>query len=176
MNNEFTLHIALDSIQTDKSKAEEHLRNATSTGDTENSTDDEKKSKLSNSVKAAFIDNIASKAFNMVQQVSASQVEKLGSIYDNQMRQNQINNLMTSVGMATELVSAGVSGAVTGSVAGPVGAAVGAVLAVAADATKQSIQAYNRVETWDVQQYGNTLNEVRSSERLGIQRSNRNRR
>lgn len=174
MSNEFTLHIALDSIQTDKSKAERHLKNTTSdSGDSD--PGDENTSKLRSIVAIAATEDIAKKAYHMVQEVGSAQISKMGAIYDNQMRQAQLSNLMTSIGMGAELVGAGLSGAKIGSAAGGVGAAIGAVAAVAADAAKQAYQAYNRYESWDVNQYAHGLDETRASERLGIQRSNRSR-
>ena len=88
--------------------------------------------------------------------------------FGDQALQNDINNLKRGIGISAGLVGSIGAGAMLG---GPVGAAIGAVTGVAAQAIKM-IEAHAQ---WMRHEQENTYSEVRASERLGVDISQRSR-
>ena len=102
-------------------------------------------------------------------------INNISEKYGDQARQNEINNTLNGLGIAGGIAGSTVGGAAAGALAGPVGAVVGAVIGLVAGVANQTVKSVEASYKWQRQEYENTLNEARQSERLGIDISQRNR-
>ena len=93
------------------------------------------------------------------------------AIYQNKAAANEISNAVTTVGVAAGAGAIGVNIAKTAASGNYVLAAIEAVAALGATVVSLS----QKLEQWDYNQAKNTANETRSSDRLGIVISQRNR-
>jgi hypothetical protein len=93
------------------------------------------------------------------------------AIYQNKAAANEISNAVTTVGVAAGAGAVGVNIAKAAASGNYVLAAIDAVVALGATV----ISLTQKLEQWDYNQAKNTANETRSSDRLGIVISQRNR-
>lgn len=113
-------------------------------------------------------------AKSIASSVVNTRISTIGARYDNQAKQNEIQNLVSIGGMASSTVSSAITGAVVGSSVSPAGAIVGAVIGVTTNIANQVYQIYERVQEWERNQFANNMEEKVSAERIGRVSSNRN--
>lgn len=174
MNNEYTLHIDVSNLQSDTSRAKTALDTAANKAENNDATtsDDSVSFKaIKKSINAAASlapVKITSDIVKTGTEYGMYRLTTIGSRYGDQARQNSVNNLMTGINVAGSFGVSTLVGAIT---AGPTGAVIGAVSSLLTTA----LQAVERLETWQQKQDTNTMNEVRSSDRIGKVASDRNR-
>lgn len=94
-------------------------------------------------------------------QIVSFEVNKISTIYGDDARANQINNMMNTASAGMSLVSSIATGA---SIGGPWGAVVGAVVGVATEAIGFATRAYSFAKT----EQDRTRNSNYAQERLGL--------
>lgn len=162
-DNVMQLNINLTKVDT-KSTEQEQLDTVTATAKNGNSGID-KKDVLK---KAAGV----TMAYNQIQKITTTVVttklSQIGSVYGDQAKQNEINNVMSSVGTVSGIGQSIIGGAL---VAGPVGAVVMGLTSLIAEgyAMFERNASYQRLER------ENAINSMRSSEALGMTAIDRNR-
>lgn len=171
---EYILHIDLQNIPSSKSKAEAKLKNTT--GKNTKDPKKEKLEKLQKSLKGLGVMALGKQVLNSGKEIINYRIGTISARYGDTARQNRVQNTMTMIETAGGIIGAAGSGAVAGAtVGGPVGAAVGAVIGLVTEAVSIGVQMYERNDEWQRNQYKNNLDEVRSSERLGLMRTDRSR-
>ncbi len=158
------LKIVLEHADT-TSDQQEQLNNitkeASATGSTTNTQADMLK-------KAAGVALAVQQVQKVANQVATYALTAPGTIYNDQARQNEIDNLMNASSMATGLGKSVLAGAL---VAGPVGAVVAGIGSLVGT----GFDMYNNNATYQRLQTVNNINSVRSSESLGMISSDNNR-
>ena len=159
MPNIFELNVNINT--TGESEAEKAL-NDTTNGSIEVQQDSgsDATSKGKNIAAAIGVMSIQ-KVSQIGNQIASYEINKIGTIYGDQARQNEINNIMTVANTLTGIVSSTITGAAVG---GLPGAIVGFVLNTASEV----IQAGQRVEQYNIQQRDHMLNSNYKLERLGM--------
>jgi hypothetical protein len=107
--------------------------------------------------------------------VKTFKLDNIGEKYGDQARQNQVNNALNIAGRAKSVAGSAASGALAGAAAGPVGAIVGAAIGIISNVANQSIQATEAQAKWLRKEQENLYASIRSSERLGVDISQRSR-
>jgi hypothetical protein len=102
-------------------------------------------------------------------------LSNIGEKYGDQARQNQVNNVLSSISVGGNVLSGTVSGAAAGALAGPIGAVVGAAVGLVTSTTSQIVGMVEADAKWQRQEMENMYNEIRASNRLGVDISKRNR-
>ena len=171
---EYTLHIDINNLPSENSKAKEKLDNVTNNNKKESSGND----KLDNLVKAAKAVGavkLAKQVVNIGKQELNYRINTYGAKYGDTARQNELQNMMTTLDMGTSFVKSTVTGVVAGATFGPWGALAGAIIGSVSDAIGKVVDITHKTEEWQRQQYINNLNETRASERLGLMKTDRQR-
>lgn len=170
---EYTLHIDINNIPSDTSKAQEKLNSVTG-----NNKSTKKIDKSESLLKAAKTVG-AIKLGSQVLKVGVSQVKyemgRYGARTGDIAGQNRINNIMATGDQILSVGKAGVGGAVAGAAFGPWGAAIGAVTGLITSSMQQVMNMVNRGREWEVQQQLQRTTEARAAERIGQMRTDRNR-
>lgn len=165
--NEYVLHIDIQNLQSDKSRAKERLAssNGKSSGD---GRDKKKNDKLNKSVNALAKKAVLTTVNDIAKPLIEFQINSYSARYGNSVRANTVKNIQTVADAATEIGSMALAGA---SVGGGWGALIFAVLGVA----KQGVDIAQNIITYDSKQQVYKFEEIRASERLGLMLSDRNR-
>lgn len=153
MANKFELNINL--MQLDKSEAKEALKQTTN-GAADQKQDDKKDSDLKKTAKWA-----GKQVVQIVKQVAVYDLNKAGTIYGDQARQNEIDNITSTVAMGSTIANMTAMGAQIG---GGWGALIGAVLGTVGEV----IQGVQRANEYKIQQQNNLREANYAQERLGI--------
>lgn len=170
MATEFTLHINIDNLPTEKSKAQEALKKATGKGSDTSST-----TKYKSLAKTIGLTHLGNQIVNTAINVGKYEVSTISAKYGDTARQNEIQNqiqiMETTKGIASSIITAGIAG----SAFGPIGTAAGVAISIISNTINQTVSMFERREMWNLQQSKNTINEIRSSERIGLLSTDRNR-
>ena len=172
MANDFILHIDLSKLNSKednaKSKLEQTLNRDTVAN--KNQIAEEGSNKIITAAKTVAVTAVASQAVSAGINYAKYRVNTIGARYGDTARQNEINNM---INIADNVMSIGGS-TIAGFVAtggNPLGAAVGLVSSL----IPKILGAIERVDQWNIQQRENDVIERRSSERLGLLSTDRNR-
>lgn len=172
---EYTLHININNIPGDNNtKAKEKLEKTTN-GDNTGSGVSDKLENLKKAAKAVGAISLGKQVLGIGKQELNYRISTYGAKYGDTARQNELQNMMSIANSGVSLAKNTVSGAVAGATLGPAGAIVGAVIGFVSDGLNQVMGMVHRSEEWSRQQYINNLNETRTSERLGLMKSDRQR-
>lgn len=173
---EYILHINLDNgleIINEKDEAQKQLENFNDPNKTNTVTT--KEIPFKNTVTGLAVIQGAQIAKDIVTDMVSYRLNTVGVRYGDTATQNRINNIMNGVNKVGGIVSATAAGAVAGSVIPVVGTAVGAALGFISSVSSEIVQMVQRMDEWDRNQQINNLNERRTSERLGLLSTDRNR-
>lgn len=166
MANEYILHIDISNLQSDKSKAKDKLDKATGKGDPGKKKDPN--DKLKKAVGALAKKTALTAVNDIAKPMIEFQINSYSARYGNSVRANVIKNVQSVADSGVEIGSATLAGA---SVGGWIGAIVGFALGVA----KKGIDIAQNAINYDSKQQVYKFEEIRASERLGLQLSDRNR-
>ena len=171
---DFTLHIDLNNVQPEKEQAKEQLKKFSDSSTPENKSRDRQFFK--DTVAGVGTVMAAKQIVSIGTDIVDYRLSTVGARYGDTARQNQINNFMTQMNIAGGIASSTISGGVAGfTVGGPIGAAVGAAVMATASIVGEVVQGIQRSQDWEREQIKNNLEEVRTSERLGLMKTDRNR-
>lgn len=170
MADEKVIRIDVSNIKDSKTDAQDHLDKTTGKSTDNNSGNNTKANneliKKTATTASLAIGYTAGK--KIAKQVGTYMISNIGTKYGDQARQNEINNIKSA---GSTLLSMGEEIAAGAMVAGPIGAVVASVAAIAG----QVVEISERVDEYNQLQKQNSLEEVRSSERLGQISTQRNR-
>lgn len=164
MGNQYELNINLNN--TTGSEAEKALNNTTK-GSVELNT-----GKTTNDEKSVIFDSVVahtvvSKAVNFTKKVASSELSKMGTIYGDVARENEISNIVnTSSSLAASAISVAASFAVN-----PVLGTINLINT----GLSSAYEMFNNYQAWVVKETENNINSNKSQERLGNLASSRGR-
>ena len=142
-----------------KTKKQEKLDNITSTGRPDLSKDNASSKDV---IKKAVGVNLAMRQVQRVSnQVISHKLSSAGNIYNDQARQNKINNVMSIGSRGSRTASALIGG-------GLVGGPVVSIIAGLGEVGSQLLEAKYKGEQWERNETENRLNETKSMESLGL--------
>ena len=169
MANEFILHIDLSKLDNKEDNAKDKLDQTVNkeTANKNNKVEDDT-DKIIKAAKTVGAIALARQTINAGISYGKYRANTIGARYGDTARQNEINNM---INITDKLVGIGGSTVTGALIAGPVGAAVGLISGV----IPEILSAIERVDQWNIKQRENDINEVRSSERLGLLSTDRNR-
>lgn len=171
---EYTLHIDINNLPSENSKAKEKLDNVTNNNKKESSGND-KLDNLAKAAKAVGLVKLAKQTVGLAKSELNYRIGVYGAKYGDTARQNELQNMMKEVDMGVSFLTSTASGAVAGATFGPWGALAGAIIGSVSDIIGKVVNINHNREEWQRETYINNLNEVRQSERLGLMRSDRQR-
>lgn len=171
---EYTLHIDINNLPSENSKAKEKLDSVTNNNKKESSGND-KLDNLAKAAKAVGAVKLAKQVVGLAKSELNYRINTYGAKYGDTARQNELQNMMTTLDMGTNFVKSTAGGAIAGATFGPWGALAGAIIGSVSDIIGKVVDYNHKKEEWERQQYINNLNEVRQSERLGLMKSDRQR-
>jgi len=163
--NEYVLHIDIENIQSSNSKAKAKL-DATTGKNT--GKDDKQKDKLNKAVKALGKKVTMTATNDVVKPMVDFQINSYSARYGNSVRANTIRNAQSVVDAGIDIGGMALAGA---SVGGGWGALIGAALGIVG----KGVEIVQNVISYDSKQEVHKFEEIRASERLGLQLSDRNR-
>lgn len=170
---EYTLHIDINNLPSENSKAKDKLDSVT--GNKKESSKSEQLDSLTKAAKAVGAVKLAKQVVNIGKQELNYRISTYGAKYGDTARQNELQNMMTQVNMGVSFVQSTATGAIAGATFGPWGALAGAIIGSVSDIIGKVVDYNHKKEEWERQQYINNLNETRASERLGLMKSDRQR-
>lgn len=174
MAQEFTLHIDIQNIPSETSKAKEKLNQVNGIEKKEPSSNSTTENLL-NAAKAVGVVKLAKTVVSAGTSYLNYRATTVGARYGDTARQNEINNVMNTIGMVSGIGSATVAGAMAGSIVPGVGTAVGAAIGAVTGMVGQVVDIVKNIENWNMKNTKNTFEENRRSERLGLMKTDRNR-
>jgi len=162
--NEYVLHIDIENIQSSKSKAKEKLENVSGKG----GPDKGKQDKINKAVKVMTKKVAISAVNDIAKPIVDFQINSYSARYGNTARANAVKNIQNIVGRIEELNNSILQGAM-------VGGGYGAAIMGAMDIAKQAVEMVYEYKAFESTQEVHKFEEIRASERLGLQLSDRNR-
>ena len=175
MANIFELNINVNSNE--QTETEKALKKTSNAKHQEESDKNGVLSTLKTAAKIAGTVHIGQKVMsNVVTPTFNMGITTIGTIYGDQARANQIQNMATTVETGTSLVKSGLSGYSAGvAIAGKAGGIWGAVLAVALEAVGEVVDMVNIAREYNNKQLDYKYNSAYAQERLGILAANKGR-
>jgi len=157
MANIFELNVNINAIE--KTEAQKALEKTTNGENTENKIETPESS--GKKTAAAIGAMVISSGRQIANQVISFETSKIGSLYGDTARQNEINNMMSGVNTVAGIAQMAASGAAIG---GPWGAAIGAIVGIVGE----GIQMVQRGYMYTKEEEDRVRNSNYAQERLGI--------
>jgi len=176
MANDFTLHIDLQNIPSDTSRAKEKLNNVTNVNSGSSAAEKSDNTGIIKAAKTVGLISLGKQVVSSATNYTTYKLSTYGSRYGDSARQNEINNMMTITSAGLSFVTSTAGGAIAGATLGPIGAAVGAAIGAVSSVVGRVVDIIKNNEEYNRKRDIERISENRSFERLGLLASDRNRR